>query len=93
MEGRLEEPGLLMGNHRSYVDAVLFPVGFPVVYVGRVESKSWPIIGWGATLSGTIWVDRKSKDSRDRYTCGRTQPLVRRHGHCDFPRGDHLQGA
>ena len=59
-----DEPAVLMGNHRSYVDAVLFPVGFPVVYVGRIESKSWPIIGWGATLLGTIWVDRKSKDSR-----------------------------
>ena len=59
-----EEPAVLMGNHRSYVDAILFPVGFPVVYVGRVESKSWPVIGWGASLLGTIWVDRKSKDSR-----------------------------
>ena len=58
-----DQPAVLMGNHRSYVDAVLFPVGFPVVYVGRIESKSWPVIGWGATLLGTIWVNRKSKDN------------------------------
>lgn len=53
-----------MGNHRSYMDGILFPVDFPVVFVARKETKSWPIIGWGATLIGTIWVDRKSKESR-----------------------------
>ena len=46
-----EEPSILMGNHRSYVDAVMIPAKAPVVFVGRVESKSWPIIGWGATLA------------------------------------------
>ena len=51
VQGELpEEPSILMGNHRSYVDAVMIPAKTPVVFVGRVESKSWPIIGWGATL-------------------------------------------
>jgi len=64
-EGQLpDEPAVLMGNHRSYMDGILFPVGFPVVFVARKETKSWPVIGWGATLIGTIWVDRKSKESR-----------------------------
>jgi lyso-ornithine lipid O-acyltransferase len=59
-----DEPSILMGNHRSYVDAVMIPAKHPVVFVGRVESKSWPIIGWGATLLGTIWVNRKDPSSR-----------------------------
>lgn len=57
-------PSLLMGNHRSYVDAVLIPSPFPVVFVARSETENWPIIGWGATAFNTIWVNRKSKDSR-----------------------------
>lgn len=59
-----DEPSILMGNHRSYVDAVMIPAKHPVAFVGRSESKSWPIIGWGATLLKTIWVDRKNPDSR-----------------------------
>ena len=59
-----DEPSILMGNHRSYVDAVMIPAKQPVVFVGRVESKSWPIIGWGASLLGTIWVNRKDPSSR-----------------------------
>lgn len=64
-EGELpEEASILMGNHRSYVDAVLVPAKRPVAFVARIESKSWPIIGWSANTLRTIWVQRKSKESR-----------------------------
>ena len=64
-EGNLpQQAAVIMGNHRSYADAILFPVQLPVAFVARKESKSWPIIGWGATVIGTIWVDRKDKNSR-----------------------------
>lgn len=53
-----------MGNHRSYVDAILIPAKYPVGFVARSESKNWPFIGWGAMALNTIWVNRKSKDSR-----------------------------
>lgn len=59
-----DRPSVFMGNHRSYVDAVLFPSKFPVTYVARNESQHWPIIGWGASLLGTVWVDRKDPNSR-----------------------------
>ena len=55
---------VIMGNHRSYVDAVVLPVSFPAVFVARHETKSWPLIGIGATLLGTIWVMRDKKESR-----------------------------
>ena len=65
VQGELpSEPSVFMGNHRSYVDAVLIPSKFPVTFVARSESEHWPIIGWGATLLGTIWVNRKDPDSR-----------------------------
>jgi 1-acyl-sn-glycerol-3-phosphate acyltransferase len=65
VQGELpEKPSIYMGNHRSYVDAVLVPAKHPIVFVARSESKNWPIIGWGASLMGTIWVDRKDPASR-----------------------------
>ncbi|MDE0870945.1 MAG: lysophospholipid acyltransferase family protein [Flavobacteriales bacterium] len=66
-EGELPDyPSILMGNHRSYIDAVLIPAKHPVAFVARSESKYWPIIGWGARAMNTIWVHRKSQESRRR---------------------------
>ena len=87
-----EKPCVLMGNHRSYVDAILFPVEFPVVYVARVETKSWPIIGWGATLIGTIWVDRNNKSSRKQTRETVRQRLADGMGLVIFPEGTTHKG-
>lgn len=88
IEGELpEEPSILMGNHRSYVDAVMIPAKNPVAFVGRVESKSWPIIGWGASLLGTIWVDRSSKESRKQTRESVKERLQDGYGIVIFPEG------
>ena len=92
-EGELpKHPAVVMGNHRSYVDAILFPVSFPVVYVARKETKSWPIIGWGATILGTIWVDRKSKDSRRATRQTVRDRLAEGMGIVIFPEGTTHRG-
>jgi 1-acyl-sn-glycerol-3-phosphate acyltransferase len=92
-EGQLpDEPAVLMGNHRSYMDGILFPVGFPVVFVARKETKSWPIIGWGATLIGTIWVDRKSKESRTATRKTVRNRLAEGMGIVIFPEGTTHRG-
>ena len=80
-------PAVLMGNHRSYVDSILFPVQFPVTFVARAETKSWPIIGWGASLIGTIWVDRKNKASRRATRQEVRQRLEQGMGIVIFPEG------
>ena len=59
-----KEPSVIMGNHRSYIDSVVLPTSFPVVFVAKHEAKAWPIIGWGASVLGTIWVNRDKKESR-----------------------------
>ena len=92
-DGKLpSEPAVLMGNHRSYVDAILFPVEFPVSYVARIETKSWPIIGWGASLIGTLWVDRKSKDSRRQTRQAVLELLQNGEGIVIFPEGTTHKG-
>ncbi|MCB0736956.1 MAG: 1-acyl-sn-glycerol-3-phosphate acyltransferase [Bacteroidetes bacterium] len=57
-------PGILMGNHRSYIDIALTPSKIPFVIVAKRQVRSWPIIGWGGRAIGTIWVQRESKESR-----------------------------
>lgn len=58
------EPGIIMANHRSYVDVALTPSNKPFVIVAKKSVGSWPLVGWGGKAISTIWVDRDSKDSR-----------------------------
>ena len=85
-------PAVLMGNHRSYADGILMPVHFPVAFVARKETKSWPIIGWGASLIGTIWVDRKCKESRRATRMAVKERLQQGMGIAIFPEGTTYRG-
>lgn len=80
-------PSVVMGNHRSYLDAVVLPTSFPVVFVARHETKSWPIIGWGATLIGTIWVKRDEKESRKATRIAVKERFDSGYGVVIFPEG------
>ncbi len=58
------QAGLLIGNHRSYFDpiALLYDVfAFPVA---KSELAGWPLIGFGAKVTGIIFVKRGSKEGR-----------------------------
>lgn len=61
---RPKEAALLVPNHRSYVDIVQLITGNPICFVAKKEVQSWPLVGKGADILRTIWVDRKSKESR-----------------------------
>jgi len=87
-----EGPSLLMGNHRSYVDAVLMPALHPVAFVARSESKNWPIIGWGASALRTIWVDRKDRESRKHTRVAVRERLESGMGIVVFPEGTTYRG-
>ena len=39
-------PGILMANHRSYLDVLFVPTSDLFTIVGKVEVRSWPLIGW-----------------------------------------------
>ena len=59
-----EGVGLIVCNHRSYIDPaviLLHPLAMPI---GKIEVSKWPLIGKGAKATGAIYVDRDDKGSR-----------------------------
>jgi len=50
--------GLIASNHLSYLDILVYSAIAPCAFVSKREVRSWPAVGWIATLSGTIYVDR-----------------------------------
>ncbi len=54
---------LLTANHTSYVDIWVLASICPSIFVAKREIASWPLFGWIARWSGTLFVDReRAKD-------------------------------
>ncbi len=58
VRGTFPERGVLISNHLSYVDIVLFASIRPCVFVSKAEIESWPLLGWMTTMAGTVYVRR-----------------------------------
>jgi len=59
---------LIVANHVSYFDAAIMGSLFPMAFVAKSEVSGWPIMGWLANLSGTVFVNRNSRlaSARDK---------------------------
>jgi lyso-ornithine lipid O-acyltransferase len=55
---------LYIANHRSYIDPALVAQYVPILAVAKAEVRSWPLLGYGTQVTGTIYVERENKESR-----------------------------
>jgi len=53
--------GLIASNHLSYLDILVYSSIAPCAFIAKREVRSWPAVGWIATLAGTIYVDRSRR--------------------------------
>ena len=58
VNGHVPERGLIVSNHLSYLDILVFSAVSACVFVSKREVKSWPGVGWISSLSGSIYIDR-----------------------------------
>jgi lyso-ornithine lipid O-acyltransferase len=56
--GPLPQHGLIVCNHLSYLDILVFSALAPCAFVSKSEVRRWPIFGLFAAIAGTIFVDR-----------------------------------
>jgi 1-acyl-sn-glycerol-3-phosphate acyltransferase len=66
--GRLPQGGLMVSNHLSYLDILVFSAALPVFLVSKVEIGSWPFFGILARAGGALFVDRSSRASAEATT-------------------------
>ncbi len=55
---------LFIGNHQSYADPIIASTSVAFMPVAKAEVANWPLIGWGAKITGIVYVKRESKQSR-----------------------------
>ena len=57
--GRIPQDGLLVSNHLSHLDILLYAAVMPCVFVSKSEVLKWPMFGILARCGGTIFVERR----------------------------------
>lgn len=85
-------PGILMSNHRSYLDVLFVPTSALYTIVGKAEVRSWPFIGWAARALGVLWVKRESKESRVKTRQGIIEAIKGGQTVVLFPEGTSWEG-
>ncbi len=59
--GTPPQNGLLVSNHLSYLDILVFSALTPCVFVSKSEVRHWPVLGWLARAAGTIFIRRERR--------------------------------
>jgi 1-acyl-sn-glycerol-3-phosphate acyltransferase len=63
-EGRVDKPGLILSNHRSYIDIFINLAINPSRIIAKKEVKKWPFFRMGMKMFDTLVLDRGSMASR-----------------------------
>ncbi|MFV5700467.1 lysophospholipid acyltransferase family protein [Flavobacterium sp. XS2P12] len=79
--------GLIVANHRSYLDPIVIVNLIHAYPVGKIEVASWPLIGYICKISGVLFVDRKCSKSRQNTAENIREILSKGYSIINFPEG------
>ena len=88
-----EQNMMLVANHVSWLDIYLLNAVRPVRFVSKVEVRSWPVVGWLASKTGTLFIDRTKRHDTARVNNEMANVLT--NGGClgVFPEGTTSNGS
>jgi len=87
-----QAPFLLVSNHLSYVDVVVFMSQLDARLLSKAEVKSWPVLGWLARFGGTLFIDRANRRDIPRVLSEIESTLEQGRGVVFFPEGTSSPG-
>ncbi len=68
--GTFPAGGAMVTNHTGYLDIIVLAATQPCVFVSKAEIQRWPVVGWLATMAGTVFVERGRGGSALRAKAG-----------------------
>jgi 1-acyl-sn-glycerol-3-phosphate acyltransferase len=63
--GQPPSRGIVVSNHLSYLDILIFSAAMPCFFVAKAEIDKWPYFGKAARSGGTLFIDRSSLASAE----------------------------
>jgi 1-acyl-sn-glycerol-3-phosphate acyltransferase len=91
--GTPPERGLLVSNHLSYLEVLIYGAALPCYLVSKAEVSRWPFFGPLARAGGTLFVDRGSRASAEAVTEQIAERLKGTVPVLFFPEGTSTDGA
>lgn len=85
-------PCLYVGNHITYIDPVVVLTYVDASVVAKAEVSKWPLVGLGAHIVGTIFVQRDEKSSREEAARAISDALHNGKSILVFPEGTTSAG-
>jgi 1-acyl-sn-glycerol-3-phosphate acyltransferase len=64
--GVIPQRGLLVSNHISFIDIFAINAVMPASFVSKDEVRRWPLIGWLAMKTDTIFMERGSRSAAQK---------------------------
>ncbi|MDD3518099.1 MAG: lysophospholipid acyltransferase family protein [Chromatiales bacterium] len=85
-------PVLLVANHISWLDIPLIGSLTEVGFVSKAEVAAWPVAGWLARRTGTLFIERGGRDAANRTAEQMTWHLKRGRRILFFPEATTTDG-
>jgi 1-acyl-sn-glycerol-3-phosphate acyltransferase len=86
-------PTLFVANHISWFDIPSIGAVIPLHFLAKDEIASWPVIGWLAHKTGTLFIRRGSKDAA-KHSIAAMVNALKKGGHVlVFPEGTTHNGV
>ncbi len=85
-------PCLYVGNHITYIDPIVLLMHVDAKVVAKAEISKWPLVGYGASMVGTIFVKREKKSSREEAAKAIREALENQNSILVFPEGTTSAG-
>jgi 1-acyl-sn-glycerol-3-phosphate acyltransferase len=84
---------MVVANHVSWLDIYLLNAVRPVRFISKSEVRSWPVVGWLADKTGTLFVEREKR--RDTVRVNGIAAAALAGGDCMalFPEGTTTDGS
>lgn len=84
---------LVVANHVSWLDIYLLNAAWPVRFVSKAEVRNWPVVGWLAEITGTLFLERGKR--RDTARINQVISTALTQGDCVafFPEGTTTDGT
>lgn len=56
--------GAIVANHSSWTDIFVLHSAAHIHFVSKAEVASWPVIGWLARVTGTLFIERNPREAK-----------------------------
>jgi 1-acyl-sn-glycerol-3-phosphate acyltransferase len=82
---------LIVANHISWMDIIVIQSIKPSIFVAKSDVASWPLFGWVAQMTGTIFIKRE-KVSDIKKALKKMKRRLTKRSVCIFPEGTSTNG-